>query len=45
MSVPEILFIVALVLALIEEFQAQGRSLLGWAVVAVCVGLLWGALR
>jgi hypothetical protein len=45
MSVPEILFIVALVLALIEEFQAQGRSLLGWAVVAVCIGLLWGALR
>jgi hypothetical protein len=45
MSVPEILFIVALVLALIEEFQAAGRSLLGWAVVAVCVGLLWGALR
>jgi len=44
MSIPIILFIVALILALIEEFQAQGRSLIGWAVVAVCIGLLWGQL-
>ena len=42
MTIPTILFVVALVLALVEEFQAQGRSLLGWAVVFVCVGLLWG---
>jgi len=42
MSIPTILFVVALVLALVEEFQAQGRSLLGWAVVFVCIGLLWG---
>ena len=45
MSIPEILFIVALILALIEEFQASGRSLVGWAVALVCIGLLWGALR
>ena len=45
MSVSTILFVVALVLGIIDEFQAQGRSLLGWAVVAVAVGLLWGALR
>jgi len=42
MSIPTILFIVALILAIVEEFQAQGRSLLGWAVIIVCVGLLWG---
>lgn len=44
MSVPFILEIVALVLAIITEFQAQGRSLLGWAVVALCVALLWGRI-
>ena len=42
MSIPTILIIVGLVLALIEQFQAQGRSLIGWAVVFVCIALLWG---
>ena len=42
MSIPIILFIVALILALVDEFRAQGQSLTGWAVVLVCVGLLWG---
>jgi hypothetical protein len=41
---PLALFIAALVLALIEEFQARGRSLLGWAVVLVCIGLLYPTL-
>ncbi|HKR50533.1 MAG TPA: hypothetical protein VJT72_13350 [Pseudonocardiaceae bacterium] len=44
MSIPDILILVALVLALVEEFQAQGRSLVGWAVVLVCIALLWGNL-
>jgi hypothetical protein len=43
-SVPTILFIVALILALVDEFRAQGQSLTGWAVVFVCAGLLWGTL-
>lgn len=43
--IPLALFIAGLVLALIEEFNAHGRSILGWAVVLVCIGLLWGALR
>jgi hypothetical protein len=42
MSIPLILVIVALVLALVEEFGAQGRSLLGWAVVLLCIASLWG---
>lgn len=42
MSVPTILYIVALILALVDEFRAQGQSLTGWAVVLVCLGLLWG---
>lgn len=45
MGIPTILVLIALVLALVEEFQAQGRSLLGWAVVLVCVSLLWGNLN
>ena len=44
MSIPTILFVVALILALVDEFRAQGQSLTGWAVVLVCVGLLWGNL-
>jgi len=42
---PTVVFFVALILALIDEAQAHGRSLLGWAVVAICVGLLWGQLQ
>ncbi len=38
------LVIAGLVLALVEEFVAHGRSLLGWAVVLVCVALLWGRI-
>ena len=44
MGVPEICFIVGLILALVAEFEARGRSIVGWAVVAVCIGLLWGPL-
>jgi hypothetical protein len=41
-GIPEVLFIVALILAIIEEFRAQGQSLVSWAVILVCIGLLWG---
>ena len=44
MSVPTLLFVIALVLALIDELRAEGKSLTGWAVVIVCIGLLWGNL-
>ena len=40
--IPTILIIVAAILALIDEFRAQGQSLTGWAVVFVCAALLWG---
>jgi cytochrome c oxidase subunit IV len=42
MTIPTILFVVALVLALVDEFRAQGQSLTGWAVVLISIGLLWG---
>ncbi len=42
MTIPTILFIVALILALVDEFRAQGQSLTGWAVAAIAIGLLWG---
>lgn len=44
MSIPIVLFVVALIMALIDEFRSQGQSLTGWAVVAIAVGLLWGNL-
>ena len=42
MSIPLILYIVALILALVDEIRARGQSLTGWAVVCLAVGLLWG---
>jgi hypothetical protein len=42
MSIPTVLVVVALILALVDEFRAQGQSLTGWAVVLVCISLLWG---
>jgi hypothetical protein len=44
MSIATVLIVIGLVLALVDEFQAQGRSIIGWALVAVCLGLLWGQL-
>ena len=44
MSIPTLLVVIALVLALFDEFQAQGRSLIGWAVVFIAISLLWGRL-
>ena len=44
MSLPTILIVVAVILALIDEFRAQGQSLTGWAVVLIGIALLWGKL-
>lgn len=44
MSVPIVLFIVALVLALVDELRARGQSLTAYAVILLAVGLLWGHL-
>ena len=41
----EALYLVGLILALVEEIIDRGRSILGWAVVAVCIGLLWTSLE
>lgn len=42
MTIPTALYIVGLVLALAEEFRAQGQSLVAYAAIAISVGLLWG---
>jgi hypothetical protein len=34
--------IIGLVLAAVEELNARGRSFVSWAVIVLCVGLLWG---
>jgi len=43
-TIPVLLFIVGLILAAIDEVRARGQSLTGWAVILVCIGLLWGRL-
>ncbi len=45
MTIPAILFLLGLAFGLIEEFQAQGRSLVAWGLVFVCIGLLWDNVR
>lgn len=40
MSIVLILVVIALILAVFEQFQAQGRSLLAWAVIALAVAEL-----
>lgn len=42
MTLPTVLILVAILFALIEEFQSNGRSFVGWAVVFIGVALLWG---
>lgn len=44
MSIPAFLFLLAVVLALIEEFRTRGQSVLGWCVVLIGIGLLWGRI-
>ena len=44
MSIPTALALVALILALVEEFRDRGQSLIGWAVVLIAIALLWGRL-
>jgi hypothetical protein len=41
MAITDVLVIVALILAAVEELQARGQALLGWAVILVCIALLW----
>jgi hypothetical protein len=44
MSIPTVLIIVALVLALVDELRARGQSLIDYAVILIAVALLWGRL-
>lgn len=41
MTAPDIAFIVALLLAAIDEVTAKGRSTTHWAIIFICIGLLW----
>lgn len=34
------LFIAGLVFAAVEEIQSQGKSLVGWAVILIAIGLI-----
>lgn len=40
-TVIAILAIIALVLALVDEMQVQGRSLIGWGVVLLSIALIY----
>jgi hypothetical protein len=42
MGVPDVLALIAIVIAGIVEFEEKARNLLGWAVILIGVALLWG---
>lgn len=44
MTVPTIFVIFALVLAVIDQVRAKGYDLTAWAVILICISLLWGDL-
>lgn len=44
MTVPNVLAIVALILAVVEVVRSRGQSLLAWAVGLVALALVWGVL-
>jgi hypothetical protein len=42
MSIPTLLAVFALVLAVIDQVRARGYDLTAWAVILISVALLWG---
>lgn len=38
---PTVLYLAAFLLAGVDQVIARGRSLTTWAVILICVGLLW----
>lgn len=44
MTIVTALYIAALICGLIDEAQTLGRSILGYAVILMAIGLLWGRL-
>lgn len=41
MTIPDVFIIIALVMAAIEQWEAKGRSLTIWAIILICLALLW----
>jgi len=39
--ITDLLVVLALVLAIIEEWDAKGRSAIAWAVILLCIASLW----
>ena len=44
LGVRDLLVLIAMLLALGHEWQAQGKALIGWAVVLLCLATVWGRL-
>jgi len=44
MGLPDLIVVIALVLAAVDVWDSRGRSATAWAVVLVCVSLLWHLL-
>jgi hypothetical protein len=40
-SIPDAWVVVGLVLAIVDQVRARGQAITTWAVIAVCIALLW----
>ena len=45
MSVPVLLIALAAAFAVLDIFEARGRSLLGWAVLLITIAIAYGGVR
>jgi len=41
MSITDAIVIVALILAIVDEFRAKGQALTTWSAILICAALLW----
>jgi hypothetical protein len=43
-GIPDLLVVIALVFAAVAQWDAKGRGLIAWAVMLLCVAMLWHLL-
>lgn len=42
-TIPDILVIIALIFGIVVQVEARGRDLSVWAIILICVALLWSS--
>jgi len=40
-TIPQLIIVIALIFAVIEQIEARGKSLIIWSVILIGIALLW----